>query len=474
MAKNEYTKLAKNTLIFAAGNILTKLVYFLMVPLYTSALSTAQYGVAEMLNTLIEILYPIVTVCIVDALYRFTIDDDSDFEQVFGISTRIVLESVGVVLVFSGVAFAVTRDVNCILFFFLYASYCIYKLFLQFARGLGYNVRFSIAGVLNALVLTGMNVFLLLGLHGGVRSYILSIIVANVVAAVYIFFAAKEYQHLPRRFTPDRQLRRSMLRYALPNIPNMLSWWIVNVSDRYLLLFLVSDAACGTYTAASKLPSLISTFSMIFQQAWQYSATKERKSENHDQFCSDIFKIYSAFLVCFTAVVVLCTIPLSRLILHNEFYEGRFVLPVLMVASVFGCYSGYFGTFYGVVKKNMMAMVSTVASAVCNIALNLLLIPIIGGLGAAYATLVSYALIVIIRAVDTRKYVKLKVPVGKILLENALLILEAVVMTLTFPLKYPIAVALALMLLLMNLNTILLILRKCMDALAAFRKRKTI
>lgn len=474
MAKNEYTKLAKDTLIFAAGNILTKLVYFLMVPLYTSALTTAQYGVAEMLNTLIEILYPIVTLCMVDALYRYSIDDEADHRQMFGITARIVVFSIGVVFLGSAVAFSVTRDDSVILFFFLYASYCVYKLFLQFARGLGYNVRFSIAGVLNALVLTVMNVVLLLGFHGGVRAYILSIIVANLVSSVYIFFAAKEYRHLSRGLAVDRSLRREMLRYSLPNIPNMLSWWIVNVSDRYLLLIMVSDAVCGTYTAASKLPSLVSTFSMIFQQAWQYSATKGQKNENNEKFCSDVFNIYSTFLVCFCALVVLCTTPFSRLILHNEFFEGRFVLPILMVAAVFGCYSGYFGTFYGVVKKNMMSMVSTLAAAVCNLVLNVLLIPRFLGLGAAYATLVSYALIAIIRAIDTHKYVKLQIPLKKIVLENILLIAEAVVMTLDSPLKYVGACGLAAILLAMNAKMILLILQKLFAAAAAFRKRRTL
>ena len=189
MSENKYTRLAKDTAVFAAGNLLTKLIYFLMVPLYTSALTTAQYGRAEMLNTLIDIVYPIATMYVVDAMYRFTIDDDADLQQTYGITMRITLWSILFVSVGSVSLYAIRHDSEMLLFGALYISFSIYKVVLQFARGLGRNVPFAIAGVINALVLTGMNVLLLVVLKGSIAAYITSIIVAKVVASVYIFFA---------------------------------------------------------------------------------------------------------------------------------------------------------------------------------------------------------------------------------------------------------------------------------------------
>ena len=152
MSENKYTRLAKDTAVFAAGNLLTKLIYFFMVPLYTSAMTTAQYGRAEMLNTLVDIVYPIATMYVVDAMYRFTIDDDADLQQTYGITMRITVWSIVLVTLGSVGVSLIRRDIDALLFGALYISFSIYKVVLQFARGLGRNVPFAIAGVLNALV----------------------------------------------------------------------------------------------------------------------------------------------------------------------------------------------------------------------------------------------------------------------------------------------------------------------------------
>lgn len=472
MSENKYTRLAKDTAVFAAGNLLTKLIYFLMVPLYTSALTTAQYGRAEMLNTLIDIVYPIATMYVVDAMYRFTIDDDADLQQTYGITMRITLWSILFVSVGSVSLYAIRHDSEMLLFGALYISFSIYKVVLQFARGLGRNVPFAIAGVINALVLTGMNVLLLVVLKGSIAAYITSIIVANVVASVYIFFATGQKKYISWRFRPDKALRRAMLRYSIPCVPNMLGWWVVNVSDRYMLQYMVSDAVCGVYTAASKLPAVLSTFSTIFQQAWQYSAVKESKSEDSETFYSEIFTALSTFLLCLSSVVTLCTDVLCRIVLQKEFYEGRFILPILLAAAVYSCYAAYFGTFYGVIKNNTMVMVSTILAAVVNVVLNLLLIPRMGALGAAYATLISYAVMALIRIVDTRKYVRHHVRLWNILAQNVLLVAEAVVMTGSGSYRYPAAGVLTAAILALNGKTIVVIWKRLLGKFREYRGRK--
>lgn len=469
MSENKYTRLAKDTAIFAAGNLLTKLIYFFMVPLYTSAMTTAQYGRAEMLNTLVDIVYPIATMYVVDAMYRFTIDDDADLQQTYGITMRITVWSIVLVTLGSVGVSLIRRDIDALLFGALYISFSIYKVVLQFARGLGRNVPFAIAGVLNALVLTGMNVLLLVVFHCGVEGYILAIIVANVAASVYIFLATGQKHYCTRHFKPDRALRRSMLRYSIPCVPNMLCWWVVNVSDRYMLQYMIGDAVCGVYTAASKLPAVLSTFSTIFQQAWQYSAVKESGSEDRDTFYSEIFTCLSAFVLCLASVVTLATDVLCRIVLQKEFYEGRFLLPILLAAAVYSCYAAYFGTFYSVVKNNVMSMISTIAAAVCNVVLNLLLIPRMEGLGAAYATLASYIVMAVIRVIDTKKYVRHKVCLWNILLQNVLLLVEAAVMTGTAGYRYPLAAVLTAAILLLNGKTIMVICKRLLSKIREYR-----
>ena len=91
MSDNRYKTLLSNTAVFAIGNILVKLIAFFLMPLYTSVLTTEQYGVSELLNSTIEIILPLATVCMIEALYRFSIDKDADHKALFANTMQIVL-----------------------------------------------------------------------------------------------------------------------------------------------------------------------------------------------------------------------------------------------------------------------------------------------------------------------------------------------------------------------------------------------
>ena len=117
-------------------------------------------------------------------------------------------------------------------------------------------------------------------------------------------------------------------------------------------------------------------------------------------------------------------------------------------------------------------MVSTILAAVVNVVLNLLLIPRMGALGAAYATLISYAVMALIRIVDTRKYVRHQVRRWNILAQNVLLVAEAVVMTGSGSYRYPAAGVLTAAILALNGKTIVVIWKRLLGKFREYRGRK--
>ena len=270
MNPNRYKVLLSNTAVFAVGNILVKLIAFFLMPLYTSALTTEEYGVSELLNSTTEIIIPLTTVCIIDALYRFSIDKDADYKELFANSLKIILLGDIVVLIGCVIAQWILGYAYSYYFLILYICTTFYKLTTQFARGLGHVKRYAFYGVLNVLMLVLCNVILLLELDGGIEAYLLSFSIAYGVAGVTAFIISGEYKYFCLRVKNTEQLK-AMLKYSIPNIPNMISWWINSVSDRYILLFFWNTGIVGMYTAAGKLPAMINLVSSIFQQAWQYS-----------------------------------------------------------------------------------------------------------------------------------------------------------------------------------------------------------
>ena len=120
MKGNKYKTLLSNTMIFAMGNILIKLISFILMPLYTSYLTSAQYNTSELLNSTIEIVIPIATLCIIDALYRFSIDDNADYSTMFANAIFITLIGDIIIGILCCVVFMIIRYQFIIDFLFFY------------------------------------------------------------------------------------------------------------------------------------------------------------------------------------------------------------------------------------------------------------------------------------------------------------------------------------------------------------------
>lgn len=425
MNNNRYTLLISNTVIFSIGNILVKLISFFLMPLYTSVLTTEQYGVAELLNSSVEIILPLATLCIVEALYRFSIDADSNINSLFTNALMIIL--VGDVFVIIGCILlkCIANYQLAFEFAVLYIAISSYKFTTQFARGLGHAKRFALCGALNAILLLISN-WILLGIRGGgVREYLLSFSISYGITSVFAIIFSKEWNYIKINAF-DKDSLKAMLKYGIPDIPNTLSWWVNSASDRYIIMYFCGASISGLYTAASKLPAMINLIASIFQQAWQYSAAKEIEKDDNKDFFSNVFRAYILVCILLCAFLILFNRLICSILLKEDFYSTWRFVPMLLLAATFGCIASYFGSFYGALKNNVAAMFSTVMGAIVNLILNLILIPVYGGFGAAIATAISYGTISLIRFCDIKKRIDIELNYRKILIQLILLILLTV------------------------------------------------
>lgn len=441
--------LYSNTLIFAIGNILTKFIMFFLMPLYTGFLTTAQYGVAELINNLIEVVVPIATLCISDAVFRFSLDEDANYPQIFTTAFGVLLQSYLLLLVLCVGYYHVSGYEYTFYFYLLYVATTVRSLCSQFARGLGHVIRFAVSGVINALVLVLMSVILLIFWKAGIKGYLAALIIAHFVAGLFSFLASGEYRYL-KHFAFNKSLLKKMLLFSVPNIPNMLSWWINNISSRYIILAYCGAGVAGLFTAAGKLPAMIHLLTTIFQQAWQYSSAKEIGNKDSNLFFSGVFKSVATFVILVCSALILCTPLIAKFILQGDFYAAWVYVPLLLLAATVGWFTTYFGTFYTAVKNNMMAMISTGIGAGISLLLSLLLIPGLGVYGALVANLVGYVVITLIRFYDTQKYVKITANYPLILFQLGVLLSQAVIMAFDKPVATVFSVGCFLLLVFIN------------------------
>ena len=419
-----YYVLIQNTFIFAIGNVLSRCMSLFLMPLYTLHLTTEEFALGELSNNALEVLIPIFTLCIVDALYRFTIDDGVNIESIFTNAT--IVTFVGGVVAFglSIILYIIYKWEIIFLIYLLFISNVFYKLITQFIRGLGFSRLYVILGIFNALFLLILSIVFLRFLNYGTIGYLSAYIISFVFVGCIGMFCIKAYSYFNLK-SFDKILVRNMLSYSLPNVPNMLAWWLNSIFNRYIILYFCGIGVAGLYTAANKIPALINIFTNVFQQAWQYSTAKELNGE--DGFFSEVFEYFSFVCVTFGILIILLNDFICNIILHSSFQQAVSIVPVLLLAAIFTSFTMFFGTFYNALKDNRFLMWSTIIGAILNVLLSICFIQKFDMFGGAVSMTISCFVVAVLRMYDVSKRIDIKIDWIKFFVKIFMLIVTVMV-----------------------------------------------
>lgn len=400
-------KLMINSALLLLGNFSSKILVFLLVPFYTSILSTEEYAVSDLLVTTVNLLYPFFTLMISAAVLRFCLDKGEDVKQIFTIGLSIEIVGIGILSILS--FFIKTGALVEYRGYFIayYAAYALYTLLLQYAKGTEKVFIYAAASVCNTVVLLSCNLLFLLKFNLGIKGYVLAMICSFAVTAVLLFWGSGAWKDIISIRKVDRRKAKEMVAYSLPLMPNSISWWISNSSDRYIMRIFRDLSELGLYSISYKIPSILSTISGIMINAWEISAAEEYGNEKNDQFFSKIYHHYVEMLMVISTILIVMVKPIATILFQNEFYNAWKFVPILIFASVFNVLSSFLGTIFTAAKKTRSIFITTVIGALSNIALNFCLIPKFGAYGAAIATAASYILTFVARIYGSQKIMKL-------------------------------------------------------------------
>lgn len=427
----KYKYLIKNIGLLTLSNFGTKLLTFFLVPLYTSVLSTSEYGTFDIIYTTISLLIPILSVSIVEATLRFSLDKNSDKQEIFSISLKVVIRSIAVF----AVGIALNYFLNIFSFINDYMAYfCIYyvimllqQLLQAFARGIDRVFDVAVAGVINSVVMISLNIIFLLYLHLGLPGYFLAYIIGLFITCIYFIIRLKIWKYIR-----IKNLRKSkeaeMLTYSKPLVINSISWWINNASDRYVVTWICGIAANGIYSVGYKIPSILSVLQTIFNTAWQLTTVKAYNKDDSDGFFKNIYNTYNLVMVFGCSAMIVLTRFLARFLYAKDFYEAWRYVPFLMIAIVFGALIGVFSGVFQAVKDSKTQGKITVIGALTNLFLNIVLTICIGPLGAAIATAICYFLMWILNLHYIKQYISIQINLTRDYISYFVLVLQTILM----------------------------------------------
>ncbi len=427
----KYKYFLKNIGLMTLSNFASKILSFLLVPLYTSVLSTADYGLYDIYTTTAFLLVPLLSGAVSQAALRFSMDATSDRSQVFSEAIRTFIQASLVIVA----VVAINCWLNLIplfneypIYFVLYYVFCLLSdILLSFARGIDRIFDVAIAGIISSAVIIILNVKLLLIFPMGVSGYFIANISAFVVVSIYLVVRLRLWTYITAR--RNKALSEEMAEYSRPLIFDQIAWWINNVSDRYIVTWICGAAANGIYSVAFKIPSILNVFQSIFNQAWTLSAVKEI-NESSGEFYSRIYSIYNCGLVLLCSLLLVGDKLIARILYANDFYQAWQYAPLLTISVVFSCLCGVFEGIFAAAKETKILASTTIVGAVINIAMNLILVRYYGPLGAAFSTMVSYGLVWFARLRKASSIVPLNIHLSRDLASYAILLLQSLLLIL--------------------------------------------
>ena len=424
---SNYKKILNNTIAMTIGQFSSKVLSFLLLPLYTSFLSTNEYGTYDIIVTTVTLLTPFLTMVISEGVLRFCLDNKYKNTEGFTIGIMVLMGS-STLLLFLAPIFLKFEAIREYYYWFLtfFIVMNLHTVLTQYLKGCGKVKQYSIMGVISTATTLLFNILFLAVFRWGIVGYMSATIISHLSISVIIILKNRLWHEWINPLHIERSIYCDIFKYCIPMIPNSISWWISDSSDKYLLLYFLSSVEVGIYSMAYKIPSMLTIFMSLFISAFQISIFEKFGSKQSYELFENVYRIILSIITVGATILIFSSKYLAYILYQNEFYEAWKVGCILIVAFIFNSLSSVVGTFYTASKNTKYLFYSTVLAAVINISLNIVLIPLFDMYGAAIATLISYMSVWFFRIMKTQKIAKFNLMDGSSIIVFLLIILQVI------------------------------------------------
>lgn len=431
--------LASDTVVYGLSTILSRLIGWLMMPLYVRIVSQQVYGTFSYVYSMIAILLVVVSLGFETGYFRFANDDNRD--RLLGTLSNAVL-AIGALLF--GVCCFVP-DACCTLLGFDFGSEnALYLLIMMgivlldaynsiyFAelRYLRKSLRYALLRLGQVLVNVALTCFFLLWLRdekdlcGGYFTEVSDVtymMLANLAGSLFatVVFAKR----IVSVFTSlDFPMLKTALIYSLPLV-GMGFFGTANTNIEKILIKMLDPSeqplvALGIYAACYKIGVLMSIFTQSFRMAFEPFFFKQNKEVEKTEIYGKALKWFVYFgLIIFAGVMLF--LPLLKFILTESYYEGMSIIPWILIGQLFfGVYYSL-SLWYKVTDRTYWGIILSCIGLTVNVCLNFALIPRIGYMGAAISTFVGYAVMMTVSYLLGQKFYPIDYPVLRLTVVGA-------------------------------------------------------
>lgn len=390
-------KIFKNSaVLYVTGSFLVQGVTLLTTPLFTRIMTPGDYGVLAVYTLWVAIFGTIIGLQVNGSIINAKIQYGE--EKLNGYLSSVMTISVASFLFFLMISLLFKDFLSVVLqikatLIPIMVLQCFFSFTISFMNSkfvaLKKPFRFFILSAASTLLNVGLSLLFVTLLEsdkylGRIYASTLVNILIGMTCLLIIFIKGKKFIHT--------DYWKFCLPMTLPLIVHTLSNLILNQADRYMLSMLTDDTVTGIYSFAYTLGSVISVIWLAINNAWVPWYFEKTKANKTGEILS-MQKLYNFVFVALTIGFILISPEFVMLMGPDSFGYGAYLTPMIAASCFFMYLYSYAVNYEFYHRKTVFISIGTLFAALINILLNFLLIPRIGSMGAATATLVSYILL---------------------------------------------------------------------------------
>lgn len=402
----ETNRLLKNTGIIAIGNLSTKAISFFLLPLYTAILSTHEYGVIDYIITLSMFCVPCISFLMDEAIFRFLIDCKNKEEKSIIISNSFILVFIGIILflviIYPILVYVKYKYIWCLILFVI--SDIIATMISALLRGIGRTDAFAVYNFISSTIQIILNVIFIAVFYWGIEGMLSAMIIGRVVATFIYIICLKLWQYIDLKKINIPKIKE-MLKYAIPLIPNRVSWLIINLSSRLVIMNIMTSGALGIYAISSKFANLMDMIYGFFYQSWKESSARVLQSNDRDDFYNLVYKYLKSFMYSVVLLITSFMPIIFKFLIADTYLEAILYVPILLLATYFSNISGFYGGIFTAYKDTKIMGTSTIVAALINLVLMFIIIKFLGLYAVAISALIANIVVYQYRKIKVKKYV---------------------------------------------------------------------
>ena len=401
---NSTKKLLGGSAVYFVGNALTQLISLLLMRFVTGNVTPEEYGFFNLVTTVSNLVIPIVTLQISDAVFKFVLKSETEDEKRSYISVCLVVSVISVCIIFASVfALSCFLSIPHTLLVALYvSSYALIGVYQKITRCLNKNKVFVTGNLLKTVIFLSLEIALISALDMGIEALLWAHIISLAFALIYTEIRIRALKYFS--FTAlNRRVFAQMMRFSIPLIPNAIFWWLTSSVNSVIVSARLGMDVNGIYAVSAKFTGVLVMVTSVLNMSWQDTAIADYGNKDFGAFLTKTFNMYVKLI--FSAIAVL--LPFIALILpymiDPTYYDAIPYTPFLMMASGTSAMSGFVAQIFTGKGQTKTLLTTSIFGMIANVTVVFLFVGNLGLWAAVLGSLAADVVLFTSRTVLARK-----------------------------------------------------------------------